>query len=173
MTPKLFDELPDPVSFARLRPRQLEPYIRTCGLYRNKAKSIVAAARAIVEEHHGEIPGDRDALERLPGVGRKTANVVLSNVFDEPAIAVDTHVFRVARRLGLAKGTTPREVEEELMEALPRTAWGATHHRLIQHGRRVCQARRPRCEVCPLTRWCDWYRENIHPHGPAAGAVTE
>lgn len=99
----------------------------------------------------------------LPGVGRKTANVVLSSAFGVPAIAVDRHVFRVARRIGLAHGDTPERVERELMEALPEEEWAATHHRLIQHGRAVCVAGRPRCEKCPLTRWCDWYREHAPP----------
>jgi len=97
----------------------------------------------------------------LPGVGRKTANVVLANVHEMQAIAVDTHVFRVSRRLGLARGGTPRQVEEDLMKTLPREEWAATHHRLIAHGRAVCRARRPLCEECPLTRWCDWYAVNV------------
>lgn len=161
VTPKLFAAHPDAASVAAMTPRKLERTIRTCGLFRTKARNILAAARTIVAEHGGEVPAARADLEALPGVGRKTANVVLANVFGEPAIAVDTHVFRVARRLGLARGDTPRAVEEELMEALPREAWASAHHRLILHGRQVCQARRPRCEACPLTRWCDWYRENV------------
>jgi len=139
----------------------LESYIRSCGLYRNKARNILAASRRLEERYEGRIPDDRDALMSLPGVGRKTANVVLANVHQMQAIAVDTHVFRVSRRLGLARGGTPRKVEEDLMEALPREEWAATHHRLIAHGRAVCRARRPLCEACPLTRWCDWYASNV------------
>lgn len=170
ITPALFADSPDAESLARMSQARLEARIRSCGLFRNKARNILAAARRIVEEHGGEVPADREALQRLPGVGRKTASVVLANAFDQPAIAVDTHVFRVARRLGLARGSTPRAVEDELMEALPRSEWTPAHHRLILHGRQVCQARRPRCEVCPLTRWCDWYREHGAPRAPAARA---
>jgi endonuclease-3 len=169
VTPELFAAHPDAEAIASMSQEDLERAIKTCGLYRGKARNILAAARTIASEHGGEVPASREALERLPGVGRKTANVVLSNVFDEPAIAVDTHVFRVSRRLGLARGDTPREVEEELMATLPRESWTSAHHRLILHGRRVCQARRPRCEECPLTRWCDWYQENLARRKPAAG----
>jgi endonuclease-3 len=168
VTPQLFGKSPDAEAFAEMSQRELEQAIKTCGLYRTKSRNLLAAARAIVTEHGGEVPASREELERLPGVGRKTASVVLSNVFDEPAIAVDTHVFRVSRRIGLARGDTPREVEEELMAALPRESWTSAHHRLILHGRRVCQARRPRCEVCPLTRWCDWFRKNVAQREPAA-----
>ncbi|MFN2383583.1 MAG: endonuclease III [Gemmatimonadota bacterium] len=162
VTGPLFRDHPTPASLARLRPVQLERYIRSCGLFRTKARAIVAAARTIETEHGGEVPADREALQRLPGVGRKTASVVLSSGFGIPAIAVDTHVGRVARRLGLAQGTTPEQVEMELMAIVPRAEWGATHHRLIAHGRQICQARRPRCEVCPLTRWCDYWQA-LHP----------
>jgi len=165
VTRDLFRRYPDVDAFLELRPRQLESAIRSCGLFRAKARNILAATRAIAEDHGGEVPRTREELMRLPGVGRKTANVVLSSAFGTPAIAVDTHVFRVARRIGLAEGGTPHRVEEELMKALPEDAWAATHHRLIQHGRQVCVASRPRCEICPLTRWCDWYRE----HRPAEG----
>jgi endonuclease-3 len=163
VTRDLFRRYPDVSAFRKLRTRRLETMIRSCGLFRAKAKNILAATRAIAEEHGGEVPRTREELTRLPGVGRKTANVVLSSAFGTPAIAVDTHVFRVARRIGLAHGNTPARVEQELMEALPEEAWASTHHRLIQHGRQVCVAGRPRCEQCPLTRWCDWY----HEHRPA------
>lgn len=159
ITPDLFADHPDPASFRAMSQAELEGYIRTCGLYRSKARNILAAAELLGEAFDDRVPAEREALMRLPGVGRKTANVVLANVFDEDAIAVDTHVFRVSRRLGLASGETPRAVEEELMDVLPKDVWSATHHRLILHGREVCHARRPRCEACPLTAWCDWYRE--------------
>lgn len=161
MTAVLFREHPDPESILGLSQRELEDYIRPCGLYRNKARNILAASRRLDEEFGGRVPEDREALMSLPGVGRKTANVVLSSVHGKQAIAVDTHVFRVARRLGLARGDTPRRVEEELMDVLPEDEWAATHHRLIFHGREICRARRPLCERCPLTRWCDWYAENV------------
>jgi endonuclease-3 len=165
VTPDLFRDHPDVDSFLGMRRRDLEKAIRTCGLYRGKAKNILAAARMIADEYGGEVPRTREELMRLPGVGRKTANVVLSSAFGGEAIAVDTHVFRVSRRLGLARGHTPRAVEEELMAVVPSAEWAATHHRLILHGRRICKAQRPLCEICPLRRWCDWYRE----HGPPAG----
>lgn len=158
VTGPLFRDYPTAASLARLRPVQLERYIRSCGLFRTKARAILAAARAVESEHGGDVPADREALQRLPGVGRKTASVVLASAFGVPAIAVDTHVGRVARRLGLAHGRTPERVEAELMAIVPRAAWAATHHRLIAHGRQICQARRPRCEVCPLTRWCDYWQ---------------
>jgi len=155
-----------------LSQEELESYIRPCGLHRNKARNILAASRRLGEEHGGRVPDDRDALMSLPGVGRKTANVVLANVHRVQAIAVDTHVFRVSRRLGLTHGGTPLAVERDLMETLPADAWAATHHRLIQHGRAICRARRPLCEECPLTRWCDWYADNAGKAGSVpAGPV--
>lgn len=161
VTPGLFATFPDAEAFAELQTEELEPYIESCGLYRSKARSIIAASRMIVDEFGGRVPDNRADLTRLPGVGRKTANVVLANVFGEAAIAVDTHVFRVARRLGLASGRTPDAVERELMEILPRDEWSATHYRLILHGRTTCKARNPMCDACPLTRWCDdWKRRN-------------
>ena len=160
VTPDLFADHPDPASFRDMTREELEEYIRTCGLFRSKAKNILATARMLGEEYDDEVPDSREALMRLPGVGRKTANVVLANVHSADTIAVDTHVFRVSRRLGLARGDTPRKVEEDLMQALPREAWAPTHHRLILHGRQVCKARNPRCEQCPLSEWCEWYREN-------------
>ena len=161
VTSRLFRDHPGSAAILALSQEELEAYIRPCGLFRNKARNILAASRRLEERYEGRVPDDREALMSLPGVGRKTANVVLANVHDREAIAVDTHVFRVSRRLGLARGTTPRRVEEELMEALPPGVWAATHHRLIAHGRAVCRARRPLCEECPLTRWCDWYAEHV------------
>lgn len=161
VTGRLFRDHPDPDSILTLSQEALEAYIRSCGLYRNKARNILAASRRLVERYRGIVPGDREALMSLPGVGRKTANVVLANVHEMQTIAVDTHVFRVSRRLGLARGATPRAVEEELMDTLPQSEWAPTHHRLISHGRAICRARRPICEACPLTSWCDWYAENV------------
>jgi endonuclease-3 len=169
VTRDLFRNHPDLEAFLKLRSRSLESAIRTCGLYRTKAKNILAATRMIADEYGGKVPATREGLMRLPGVGRKTANVILSSAFGQEALAVDTHVFRVSRRIGLARGATPRAVEEDLMEAVPSSEWAATHHRLIFHGRRVCVAGRPRCEICPLHRWCDWYREHGAPASSPAG----
>jgi endonuclease III len=130
-------------------------YIRTIGLYRNKAKNLLETCRILVERHGGEVPRTRAELEALPGVGRKTANVVLNVAFGEPTMAVDTHVFRVANRTGLAPGANELTVERGLLERVPEPYRQHAHHWLILHGRYVCQARRPRCEVCAVARWCD------------------
>lgn len=140
--------------FANLSRAVLEDAIRQIGLYRTKSKNIIEMANILIEEHGGEVPESREALEALPGVGRKTANVVLSNAFNVPAIAVDTHVFRVANRLGLAESDNVMMTEEQLMARIPMELWTATHHRLIWHGRRVCFARKPSCESCGLLIYC-------------------
>lgn len=158
VTPALFRDYPDVESFLDLEQRTLERYIKTCGLFRSKARNLLAMSRMLVDEFDGRVPGTRGELMRLPGVGRKTANVVLANAFGADTIAVDTHVFRVSRRLGLAHGDTPVEVETELMDILPQSTWSSTHYRLILHGRRVCKAQRPLCDQCPLSRWCDYYQ---------------
>ena len=132
----------------------LEAEIKDCGLFRNKAKNIMATCRILVSEYQGQVPEDFEALLKLPGVGRKTANVVSSIAFNRPAIAVDTHVFRVANRLKLAVGETPLEVEKGLMKVIPRELWSQAHHWLIWHGRRVCKARKPLCDQCPLVEVC-------------------
>ena len=132
----------------------LEEEIRDCGLFRNKAKNIMAACQLLLQEYGGQVPEDFEALQKLPGVGRKTANVVMSVAFGYPAIAVDTHVFRVANRLKLAAGSTPLEVEKGLQKAIPREKWSAAHHWLIWHGRKLCKARSPLCGECPLQQVC-------------------
>jgi endonuclease-3 len=132
----------------------LIPYIASIGLYRTKAKNVIAAARILIEQHGGEVPLDREALQALPGVGRKTASVVLNELRVEPAIAVDTHVFRVAHRLKLASGKTPDQVEAELMAVIPEPYLTRAHHWLILHGRYVCTARKPKCEDCPVADLC-------------------
>lgn len=159
VTKVLFADHPDLESFLDLSQEDLESYIRSCGLHRSKARNILEASRILAEEYGGDLPDRRSELMKLPGVGRKTANVVLANVYQADTIAVDTHVYRVSRRLGLAGGRTPRAVEEDLMKILPREAWAPTHHRLIFHGRRVCKAIQPGCDKCSLRRWCDDYRE--------------
>jgi endonuclease-3 len=154
VTPALFRAHPDAASLASLRPEQLEPLIKTCGLYRSKAKNVVAASRLLVERHGGHVPQTMAELTALPGVGRKTANVVLSVAFDQAAIAVDTHVFRVANRLGLTKATNPVQTEAQLMKVIPEAEWSDAHHWLIHHGREICHARRPECARCPLRDLC-------------------
>src|SRR5271165_4061735 len=155
-TRSLFAVADTPQKMAALGEEALAERIKTIGLYRSKARHVVALSRAIVEQHGGETPDDRAALEALPGVGRKTANVVLNTAFGEPTLAVDTHVFRVANRLGIAPGKTPREVEDELMRVIPERFMRHAHHWLILHGRYVCKARKPACAVCVLTDLCPY-----------------
>ena len=150
VTARLFPQYPDAFAMAKLEPEELEPMIRECGLYRNKAKNIVAACRALVEQYDGVVPDTREELMKLPGVGQKTAGVVLLAAFGDDQIPVDTHVFRVSRRIGLADANTPEKVEVQLRGILPREIWSYGHHLLIWHGRRVCAARKPACERCPL-----------------------
>lgn len=153
-TPALFSEANTPQKMLGLGQARLEELIRPCGFYRTKAKNILGACRKIVDEYGGEIPTTFEELIKLPGVGRKTANVVTSVAFKEPAIAVDTHVFRIANRLKLAEGATPLEVELGLQEAIPKEKWSEAHHWLIWHGRKLCRARNPLCGECPLNKVC-------------------
>jgi endonuclease-3 len=159
-TPALFSAYPDAFALAAATPEEVEPYIRTIGLYRTKARNAVATARALVERHGGEVPATMADLVALPGVGRKTANVVLANAFGQHTIAVDTHVGRLARRLGFSTNTVPDKVEADLQRLFPPDQWVFLHHALILHGRRICTARRPACEACPLC-----------PHCPSCGKV--
>jgi endonuclease-3 len=168
VTPGLFARFPDARALAAADPLEVEPLIATIGLFRNKAKSVVGAARALVEHHGGAVPRERQALEALPGVGRKTANVVLSTAFREPALAVDTHVTRLSGRLGLSASDDPRRIEDDLTALFPRERWGFVSHALIWHGRRVCDARTPRCESCGLAPHCP--STFLHAKGPAAKA---
>lgn len=153
-TARLFAKAPTPEAIIDMGIEALENEIRDCGLFHNKAKNIMATCRTLVEEFSGEVPSDYDTLLKLPGVGRKTANVVTSIAFNRPAIAVDTHVFRVANRLKLAVGDTPLQVEQGLMKAIPKDKWSAAHHWLIWHGRKLCRARNPLCGECPLNEIC-------------------
>ncbi|MBQ6373229.1 MAG: endonuclease III [Clostridia bacterium] len=150
VTEKLFPLYPDAFAMAKLEPEALEPLIRECGLYHNKAKSIVAASRALVEQYGGQVPNTREQLMKLPGVGQKTAGVVLLAAFGDDQIPVDTHVFRVSRRIGLADANTPEKVEQQLRDILERDIWSLGHHLIIWHGRRCCHARKPECDRCPL-----------------------
>jgi endonuclease III len=153
-TPKLFKKYGTPTKMALATPEELEPYIKTIGLYRNKAKNIAATARALTDHFEGEVPNDFEAIQTLPGVGRKTANVVLSNAYGRPGIAVDTHVGRLARRLGFSSNINPDLVEADLEKLFPKDQWIFLHHALILHGRRVCEARKPKCEACTLLEFC-------------------
>lgn len=153
-TPALFETFPSAERLSVATPDEVEPYIRTIGLFRTKARNLVATSRILVERHGGAVPGTLDELVALPGVGRKTANVVLANAFEEPTIAVDTHVGRLARRLGLSRHTDPDKVEADLKRLFPSAYWVFLHHALILHGRRVCTARSPACHECPLCRDC-------------------
>ena len=153
-TPALFRAYPDARALAAAMPEEIEPFIKTIGLFRTKAKNIIAAAKRLVECHGGEVPDDFDALLALPGVGRKTANVVASNAFGRPGIAVDTHVGRLARRLKFSRHDDPDKVEQDLEALFPKERWTFLHHALILHGRRVCHARGPVCETCGLAADC-------------------
>ena len=155
-TPALFDAAPTPQAMAALGDERVEHYIRTIGLYRTKAHNVVELSRMLVERHGGEVPDTREALEALPGVGRKTANVVLNVAFGQPTLAVDTHVLRVANRLGLAQGDNPLRVEQQLMKRVPPAYAHDAHHWLILHGRHVCKARRPECWRCALADLCPY-----------------
>jgi endonuclease-3 len=155
-TKRLFAEANTPDKMVKLGVAGLEPLIKTIGLYRMKAKNVVALSRILLEEHSGKVPAEREALERLPGVGRKTANVVLNTAFGQPVIAVDTHLFRVANRTGLAPGKDPLEVELKLMKFTPPEFLKNAHHWLILHGRYTCIARKPGCPECVIRDLCEF-----------------
>lgn len=156
VTPRLFERFPTAGDFARARPATLERLIRSTGFYKNKTKALISLGRTLEERYGGEVPDRMDELVRLPGTGRKTANVVLGTWFGMPAITVDTHVQRVAGRLALTGEKDPVKIERDLMECLPRREWTFASHALILHGRRVCRARRPSCPECGLARDCPW-----------------
>ena len=156
-TRRLFAVANTPAKVLALGLDRLTDHIKTIGLFRTKARNLLETCRLLVERHGGRVPGDRAALEALPGVGRKTANVVLNVVFGLPTMAVDTHIFRVSNRTGLAPGRDPLAVELKLLERVPTAYLVDAHHWLILHGRYVCQARRPLCKQCAVTRWCDAY----------------
>ena len=162
-TPALFAAAPTPQAMAALGEDDVAPYIRTIGLYRTKARNLAALGRILTEQYGGQVPHTREALEALPGVGRKTANVVLNIAFGQPTLAVDTHIFRVANRLGLAKGKTPLEVEVKLMKVVPEAYLHDAHHWLILHGRYVCKARSPDCWRCALADLCPHQPKTARP----------
>lgn len=159
VTEKLFQKYGTPQTMVTLSQKELEKYIFSCGFYRMKAEHILSASRDILEKFGGRVPNTVEDLMSLAGVGKKTANVVYSVAFGGAAIAVDTHVFRVSNRLGLAKGDTPLAVEEGLCKAIPKEDWAKAHHWLIYHGRRVCHSRKPNCEECTLSALCDYAKK--------------
>jgi endonuclease-3 len=168
VTPILFQKYPTPQAFAALKPEQLEPDIRSTGFFRNKSKSIVGAAKGVVEEFGGQVPDDMDKLLSLPGVARKTANVVLGSWFGKAVgVVVDTHVHRISRRLELTKADDPKNIEQDLMKVIPQSKWIEYSHQIIHHGRALCIARRPKCAECPLENICHaadktWSTVEIH-----------
>ena len=157
VTPPLFERFPTPADLASATFDEVFPYVKSVSYPNSKASHLIAMAQKLVSDFDGEVPADIDALMSLPGVGRKTANVIASVVYDQPVIAVDTHVFRVAHRLGLSDGKTPLEVERDLERHIPVERRAISHHWLILHGRYTCTARAPRCADCPLTAWCRHY----------------
>lgn len=161
ITERLFDRYPDVESFLTLSQENLEEEIREIGIYRNKARNILAMCRDLVSRFFGEVPANIEKMMSLPGVGRKTANVVASNAFGIPALAVDTHVFRVSNRIGLADSERVEITEEQLTRLIPREMWSRSHHLLIWHGRRICHAGKPECEICSILPYCGFARKNI------------
>ncbi|RXI40996.1 endonuclease III [Clostridium tetani] len=157
VTSELFKEYNTPEKIIELSQEELGEKIKSCGFYNNKSKNILGATQKILEKFKGKVPKTMEELMSLPGVGRKTANVVLSNAFGVPAIAVDTHVFRVSNRIGIAKGKNPDEVEMELMKNIDKDMWSITHHYLIWHGRYTCKSRKPQCEECPIAPYCEYF----------------
>jgi endonuclease-3 len=175
VTPQLFARYRDARALATARLADVERLVKPTGFYRNKAKSLVGFAKAIVDRHGGEVPGSMDELVELPGVGRKTANVLLGNVFDTPGLVVDTHVARVSQRLELTASDDPMKIEADLIALVPRRDWTRFSHAMIFHGRRICIARKPRCDVCPLLDDCPYprraARQKPAPRRPAGAAA--
>lgn len=168
VTPELFKKYPTPQDFAALKPEQLEPDIRSTGFFRNKSRSLVGAAKGVIEDFGGKVPDTMDQLLTLPGVARKTANVVLGSWFKKAVgVVVDTHVHRISRRLELTKSSAPQEIEQDLMKVIPQNMWIEFSHQIIHHGRALCIARKPRCAECPLENLCHaadktWSTVEIH-----------
>lgn len=158
VTKEMFKEANTPEDFANMDIKTLENYIRSIGIYRNKAKNIKAASKILINDYNSTVPKDKKELQKLPGVGRKTANVVVSNAYGIPAIAVDTHVFRVSNRIGLANATNVDKTEDQLEKNIDQSRWTKTHHQIITHGRALCKARNPLCEECPINKICEYFR---------------
>lgn len=161
VTEDLYKEYNTPEKMLELSQEELQEKIRTIGFFRNKSKHILNTSRIIIDDYDGQVPSSREELMKLPGVGRKTANVVISNAFGQQAIAVDTHVFRVSNRIGLADSDKVEGTEEDLMENIPEDEWTKTHHLIIFHGRRMCKARNPECEICPIKDICFYYNKTL------------
>lgn len=159
VTPYLFDKYPDAYSLSNARVEDVEECIKRIGMYHNKARNIIGLSKELVEKFEGQVPNDYDSLLSLPGVGRKTANVVLSVGFNEQRIAVDTHVFRVSNRIGLVNEKDVLKTELALMKAIPKDRWTNTHHSLIFHGRNICDAKKPKCSECPINEYCKYYKK--------------
>lgn len=159
ITTRLFAAIPSVFVMSHMEPSELEPYLKSCGLYRLKSRYLIEASRIIVDRYSGQIPDNFAELITLPGIGRKTANVIISSAFGKPALAVDTHVFRVSGRLGLADGGKVEVVEKQLNSVIPKDQWSNVHHRLINHGRNLCHARNPQCESCFLENICRFAQE--------------
>lgn len=160
VTPALFNRFPTPESLAKTTPEEVFGFIRSVSYPNNKAKHLVGMAKILVQEFNGIVPADIDDLQKMPGVGRKTANVIASVIYQAPAMAVDTHVFRVANRIGLTYGRTPLAVEKQLVKNLPTSTIHLAHHWLILHGRYICVARNPKCAICPLTAICKYFQQS-------------
>lgn len=160
VTDELYKKFGTAEKMITLTEEELSDKIRSCGFYRNKSRNILATSKAIIENYGGKVPNTMAELIKLPGVGRKTADVVLSNAFGVPAIAVDTHVFRVSNRLGIGKGDTPLKVEKQLMRNIPKDMWSISHHYLIWHGRRICKSRKPDCDHCPVAPYCEYFNHS-------------
>ncbi len=161
-TETLFKIANTPEKMLAIGEEKLKTYIRNIGLYKTKAKNVIQACRMLVENFHSKVPSTREELESLPGVGRKTANVILNTCFKQPVIAVDTHIFRVAQRIGLAKGKTPLAIEEQLMKMIPKNYLHDAHHWLILHGRYTCIARKPKCPECIINKWCEFPDKTVY-----------
>ncbi|RDY24111.1 endonuclease III [Romboutsia maritimum] len=157
VTAELFKKYNTAEDFSKLSIDEISSYIKSCGLYKSKAQKIKVTSEMLCELYDGEVPNTLEQLIKLPGVGRKTAGVVLSNAFNVPAIAVDTHVFRVSNRIGIVNTSTPEKTEFALMEVIPKNRWSHSHHVLIFHGRRMCKARNPECSNCPIKNYCNYY----------------
>ncbi len=161
VTEELFKKYKTPEDFLSLTEEQLAEKIRSIGFYRTKSKNILKLSEMLINDYGSKVPSDREELVKLPGVGRKTANVVISNAFGQNAIAVDTHVFRVSNRIGLANSDNVHDTEEDLMNNIEESQWSKAHHLIIFHGRRICKARKPLCHECPITDYCMYYKENV------------
>ncbi len=172
-TAELFPVANTPEQIAAMTEEQLFPYIKRCGFFNTKGRHILETARILATQYGGEVPASIETLQTLPGVGRKTANVVASNAFGIPAIAVDTHVFRVSNRIGLAHASNVEKTEAQLQKAIPREDWTAAHHWLSYHGRQICHARKPSCAVCPLNHLCLYFRGGMQAaKKPSAGKLA-